>query len=55
LPNSKPYSNYQHHFGTLRVSHAFAPLLSRSSAPRIINVSSGAGQLDGKLQTWAPA
>lgn len=41
--------------GTLRVSQAFAPLLARSSAPRIINVSSGAGQLDGEPQAWAPA
>ncbi len=41
--------------GTLRVSQAFAPLLSRSGAPRIINVSSGAGQLEGEPQAWAPA
>ena len=41
--------------GTLRVTQAFAPLLSRSSEPRIINVSSGAGQLDGEPQAWAPA
>ncbi len=41
--------------GTLRVSQAFAPLLAKSSAPRIINVSSGAGQLDGEPQSWAPA
>lgn len=41
--------------GTLRVSQAFAPLLARSGAPRIINVSSGAGQLDGEPQAWAPA
>lgn len=41
--------------GTLRVSQAFAPLLAKSSAPRIVNVSSGAGQLDGVPQAWAPA
>jgi NAD(P)-dependent dehydrogenase (short-subunit alcohol dehydrogenase family) len=41
--------------GTLRVTQAFAPLLARSSEPRIINVSSGAGQLDGEPQAWAPA
>ena len=41
--------------GTLRVSQAFAPLLGKSSAPRIVNVSSGAGQLDGEPQAWAPA
>lgn len=41
--------------GTLRVCQAFAPLLAKSKAPRIVNVSSGAGQLDGKPQSWAPA
>ena len=41
--------------GTLRVCQAFAPLLASSRAPRIINVSSGAGQLDGEPQSWAPA
>lgn len=41
--------------GTLRVSQAFAPLLEKSDAPRIVNVSSGAGQLDGEPQAWAPA
>lgn len=41
--------------GTLRVSQAFAPLLAKSKAPRIINVSSGAGSLNGGSQAWAPA
>ncbi|OYW76524.1 MAG: hypothetical protein B7Z37_08355 [Verrucomicrobia bacterium 12-59-8] len=41
--------------GTLRVCQAFAPLLAKSIAPRIVNVSSGAGQLDGEPQAWAPA
>lgn len=41
--------------GTLRVCQAFAPLLAKSSASRIVNVSSGAGQLDGEPQSWAPA
>jgi len=41
--------------GTLRVSQAFAPLLGKSSAPRIINVSSGAGSLNGGSQACAPA
>lgn len=41
--------------GTLRVCQAFAPLLAKSSAPRIVNVSSGTGQLDGEPQAWAPA
>ena len=40
--------------GTLRVTQAFVPLLQKSKAPRIINVSSGAGQLDGEPQAWAP-
>lgn len=41
--------------GTLRVTQAFVPLLQKSADPRIINVSSGAGQLDGEPQPWAPA
>ena len=41
--------------GTLRVTQALLPLLLKSAAPRIINVSSSAGQLDGQPQAWAPA
>lgn len=41
--------------GTLRVTQAFLPLLEQSSDARIINLSSGAGQLDGEPQPWAPA
>jgi NAD(P)-dependent dehydrogenase (short-subunit alcohol dehydrogenase family) len=41
--------------GTFRVTLAMLPLLQKSAAPRIINVSSGAGQLDGEPQAWAPA
>ncbi len=41
--------------GTLRISQACAPLLARSRDARIINVSSGAGQLEGEPQPWAPA
>lgn len=41
--------------GTLRVTQAFLPMLQASSDPRIINISSGAGQLDGEPQAWAPA
>ncbi len=41
--------------GTFHVTLAMLPLLEKSSAPRIINVSSGAGQLDGTPQPWAPA
>lgn len=41
--------------GTFRVSLAMAPLLDQSSDARIINVSSGAGQLDGGPQAFAPA
>ena len=39
----------------MRATQAFLPLLRQSPAPRIINVSSGAGQLDGEPQLWAPA
>jgi NAD(P)-dependent dehydrogenase (short-subunit alcohol dehydrogenase family) len=41
--------------GPLLVTQAFQPLLSQSKAPRVINVSSGAGQLAEGLQDWAPA
>ncbi len=41
--------------GTLRVTQALLPLLQKSAAPRIVNVSSGAGQLEGEPQPWAPA
>lgn len=41
--------------GTLRITQALLPLLLKSPAPRVINVSSGAGQLDGEPQAWAPA
>jgi len=40
--------------GALRVSQAFVPHLSRRSAGRIVNVSSGAGQLSD-MGTWSPA
>jgi NAD(P)-dependent dehydrogenase (short-subunit alcohol dehydrogenase family) len=38
----------------LQVTQAFLPLLRRSKGGRIINVSSGAGQLSD-MGTWAPA
>jgi NAD(P)-dependent dehydrogenase (short-subunit alcohol dehydrogenase family) len=41
--------------GPLLVTQACQPLLSRSKAPRVINVSSGAGQMAEGLQDWAPA
>jgi NAD(P)-dependent dehydrogenase (short-subunit alcohol dehydrogenase family) len=41
--------------GALRVTRAFAPLLGKSKAPRIINVSSGGGQLTGGADGWSPA
>jgi NAD(P)-dependent dehydrogenase (short-subunit alcohol dehydrogenase family) len=41
--------------GALRVTRAFAPLLQKSQAPRVINVSSGGGQLTGGADGWAPA
>lgn len=41
--------------GPLRVTRAFASLLRKSKAPRVINVSSGGGQLTGGADGWAPA
>ena len=41
--------------GALRVTRAFAPLLQKSKTPRVINVSSGGGQLTGGADGWAPA
>lgn len=40
--------------GALRVTQAFIPHLLKSSAGRIVNVSSGAGQLSD-MGTWSPA
>jgi len=40
--------------GALRVIRAFLPLLRKSDSPRVINVSSGGGQLSDP-STWAPA
>jgi NAD(P)-dependent dehydrogenase (short-subunit alcohol dehydrogenase family) len=40
--------------GALRVTQAFVPLLLKSSAGRIVNVSSAAGQLSD-MGTWSPA
>ena len=41
--------------GPLRVTRAFVPLLAKSKAPRVINVSSGGGQLTGGADGWSPA
>jgi NAD(P)-dependent dehydrogenase (short-subunit alcohol dehydrogenase family) len=41
--------------GPLMVSQAFAPLLKKSASPRIVNVSSGGGQLADGADGWAPA
>lgn len=41
--------------GTFRLTLALLPLLDKSDQPRIINVSSGTGQLDGEPRPWAPA
>ena len=41
--------------GPLQMTRAFAPLLGKSKAPRVINVSSGGGQLTGGADGWAPA
>jgi NAD(P)-dependent dehydrogenase (short-subunit alcohol dehydrogenase family) len=41
--------------GALRVTRAFVPLLAKSKGPRVINVSSGGGQLTGGADGWSPA
>ena len=41
--------------GALRVTRAFAPLLAKSKTPRVVNVSSGGGQLTGGADGWSPA
>ena len=41
--------------GPLLVSQAFVPFLRKSDAPRIVNVSSGGGQLTDGADGWAPA
>jgi NAD(P)-dependent dehydrogenase (short-subunit alcohol dehydrogenase family) len=40
--------------GALRMTRAFAPLLAKSKTPRVINVSSGSGQLTSGADGWAP-
>src|SRR2546423_5477966 len=40
--------------GALRVTRAFVTLLRKSKAPRVINVSSGGGQLTGGVVSWSP-
>lgn len=40
--------------GPWLVAQAFVPFLEKSDAPRIVNVSSGGGQLDGGADGWAP-
>jgi NAD(P)-dependent dehydrogenase (short-subunit alcohol dehydrogenase family) len=40
--------------GPWLVAQEFVPLLKKSAAPRIVNVSSGGGQLDGGADGWAP-
>jgi NAD(P)-dependent dehydrogenase (short-subunit alcohol dehydrogenase family) len=41
--------------GALLVSQTFVPFLKKSAAPRIVNVSSGGGQLTDGAEGWAPA
>src|SRR5258708_1987395 len=41
--------------GALRVARGFVPLLRKSKVPRVINVSSGGGQLTGGADGWSPA
>lgn len=40
--------------GPWLVAKAFVPLLRKSGAPRIVNVSSGGGQLEDGADGWAP-
>lgn len=40
--------------GPWLVAQAFVPLLRKSRAPRIVNVSSGSGQLEDGADGWAP-
>ncbi|MEU6744936.1 SDR family NAD(P)-dependent oxidoreductase [Spirillospora sp. NPDC046719] len=42
-------------FGVVRVTHAFLPLLRRSEAPVIVNVSSGLASLAGVADPASPA
>jgi NAD(P)-dependent dehydrogenase (short-subunit alcohol dehydrogenase family) len=42
-------------FGTVRVTHAFLPLLRRSAAPVVVNVSSGLASLTGLSTPGIPA
>jgi NAD(P)-dependent dehydrogenase (short-subunit alcohol dehydrogenase family) len=42
-------------FGTVRVTHAFLPLLQRSAAPVVVNVSSGLASLAGITNAGTPA
>ncbi len=41
--------------GALLVAQAFLPFLKKSAVPRIVNVSSGGGQLADGADGWAPA
>lgn len=41
--------------GPWLVARAFAPLLKKSREPRVVNVSSGGGQLEDGADGWAPA
>jgi NAD(P)-dependent dehydrogenase (short-subunit alcohol dehydrogenase family) len=42
-------------FGVVRVTHAFLPLLQRSEAPVVVNVSSGLGSLSRLSDPGSPA
>jgi NAD(P)-dependent dehydrogenase (short-subunit alcohol dehydrogenase family) len=41
--------------GPWLVTQAFVPLLKKSRGPRVVNVSSGGGQLEDGADGWAPA
>jgi NAD(P)-dependent dehydrogenase (short-subunit alcohol dehydrogenase family) len=42
-------------FGVVRVTHAFLPLLEKSAAPVVVNVSSGLGSLTRITETGSPS
>ena len=41
--------------GPWLVTQAFVPMLKKSNAPRVVNVSGGGGQLEDGADGWAPA
>lgn len=54
-PETFEATQHTNSLGPLLVAQAFVPLLQKSDAPRIVNVSSGGGQLSDGAEGWAPA